>query len=169
VTTSANTPRWLSAALVDGDGDDAASMLVSIIEGPFKAAPATRDELSSAVVRHFTNELGVKFQTERVEWVSAPTPRIEVFGSVRAENQVRHVLVASLSGEGRHAVVVFTAPSGRWDEIAGAARASLDSFRNDAPQGAELPRGVAFAVAAVLAALLTGSLWLWRRRRKPAA
>jgi hypothetical protein len=90
--------RWLSAALEDGEGDDAATLLVSIVETPFKAAPADRDELTAAVVRHFSQELGLKFQTEKAELVAGPTPRVEVFGSVRQENQLRHVLVAAMAG-----------------------------------------------------------------------
>ncbi|MHB8873427.1 MAG: hypothetical protein ACYC8T_07040, partial [Myxococcaceae bacterium] len=86
--------RWLSAALVDGEGEDAAAMVVSMVEGSFQATPAARDEFSTAVVRHFSEELGLKLAMERAELVGGPAARIEVFGTVRQEDQVRRVLVS---------------------------------------------------------------------------
>lgn len=158
--------RWLSAALVDGDGDDAAAMVVSIVEGSFQATPAARDEFSTAVVRHFSDELGMKFAMERAELVAGAAARIEVLGTVRQEDQVRRVLISAMAGDGRHAVVGFTAPTGRWEQLGASARASLETFRNDAPAASDASRGLAAIVALVMAAALLASLVLWRRRRR---
>ena len=157
--------RWLSAALVDGDGDDAAAMVVSIVEGSFQATPAARDEFSTAVVRHFSDELGLKLAMERVELVPGPAARIEVLGTVRQEDQVRRVLISAMAGDGRHVVIGFTAPTGRWEQFSAAAKASLQTFRNDAPAATEASRGLAAWVALVMGAALLTSLALWRRRR----
>ncbi len=158
--------RWLSAALVDGDGPDAASLLVAVVDGSFRPTPSSRDELSAAVVRHFADELSLKFSMERAELVSGSSPRIEVLGSVRLEDQLRYVLVAAMAGEGRHAVVTFSSPSGRWESLEPSLEASLNSFRFEAQQPAELPRGVAGAAAALFAGMLSLSVWAWRRRRR---
>src|SRR5687767_70526 len=123
VSEDLKAPRWLSAALVDGDGEDAAAMLVSVVERSFEASPAAREEFSAAVVRHYSEELSLKFAMERADLVPADPKRIEVFGSVRQENQVRRVLVTAVAGEGRHSVITFSAPSGRWEQFAPKARA----------------------------------------------
>jgi hypothetical protein len=157
--------RWLSAALVDGDGDDAAAMVVSVVEGSFQATPAARDEFSTAVVRHFADELGMKLAMERAELVPGPAARIEVLGTLRQEDQVRRVLISAMAGDGRHVVVGFTAPTGRWEQLAAGARASLETFRNDAPAASDASRGLAAVVALVVAAALLVSLALWKRRR----
>ncbi|MBI3181929.1 MAG: hypothetical protein HYZ28_07275 [Myxococcales bacterium] len=158
--------RWLSAALSDGAEADAASMLISVVEGGFQPNAAARDELSTRVMRHFSEELALKLAIERAELVLGPSPRVEVFGSVKQEDQLRFVLVAAMAGEGRHAVVTFSVPSGRWEALSGTARASLDTFRADPPSSREASRGVAGAAAAVLAGALVLSLALWRRRRR---
>lgn len=156
--------RFLSAALVDGSGAEAASMLVSVVEGGFSATPAGRDEISAQVLRHFGEELSLKFAMERAELHGSPAPRIEVLGTVRAEDQVRHVLVAALAGQGRHAVVTFSVPSGRWEALFPALRASLESFRSE-QLSSETSREVVGAVALLFAAALLTSLALRRRRR----
>lgn len=156
--------RWLSAALVDGEGEDSAAMTVSVVEGSFQATPAARDEFSTAVVRHFTDELGLKLSLERAELVSRPWPRIDVLGTVRQGDQVRRVLVAALAGDGRHAVIGFSAPTGRWEQLGSSARASLESFRADLPPATETYRGVAAVFASALALALAISVALWRRR-----
>ena len=160
--------RWLSAALVDGDGDDAAAMTVSIAEGSFQATPAARDEFSTAVVRHFSEELGLRLSMERAELVTGQAPRIEVLGTVRQEDQVRRVLVAAMAGDGRHAVVGFSAPTGRWEQLAASAHASLETFRNDAAPTTDASRGLAAGLTLLFAVALLVSLALWRRRGKNA-
>ena len=143
-------------------------MVVSMVEGSFQATPAARDEFSTAVVRHFSDELGLKLSMDGAELIGGPAARIEVSGTVREEDQVRRVLVAAMAGDGRHAVVGFTAPTGRWEQLGASARASLESFRNDPAASSEVSRGLAAAVALVMAAALLTSLVLWRRRRRAA-
>ena len=156
--------RWLSAALVDGDGDDAATMLIALVEGSFQVSPAARDEFSTAVVRHYSEELGLKFAMERAELVPGAPARIEVLGTVRLENQVRRVLVAAFDGLGRHAVLTFTAPTGRWDALVSTVKSSMESFRNDLPVSTGPSRGLVGAVAVGFAIALSMSLWVWKRR-----
>ena len=137
--------RWLSAALVDGDGEDAAAMVISMVEGSFQATPAARDEFSTAVVRHFSDELGLKLLVDGAELVNGPAARIEVSGTVREEDQVRRVLFAAMAGDGRHAVVGFTAPTGKWSSSARGrrlrSRASETTRRpRPRPRGASRPR-----------------------------
>jgi hypothetical protein len=158
------TPRRLLGALVDTDGEDSAALLISAVDEPFKPTTSARDDLAAAVAKHFANELSLKFALERVEMVPGATPRVEVIGSVREGSQLRQIVVAAWPGESRHAVVVFSVPSGRYDQLAEGIRASLDSFRVD-PAGAPTSRAVAWAVAALVASALMASIGLWRRRR----
>src|SRR5712692_5795142 len=44
VSASPGAPRFLSAALVDRPGQDAAAMLISVVDGSFQPTPAMRDE-----------------------------------------------------------------------------------------------------------------------------
>lgn len=158
--------RRLSAALVDGDTEDAASMLVALVERSFKPSSVAKDELAAKVVKHFTDELGVPFAIEQTELVSAPgTNRVEVTGTVRDGSQLRKVLVVAFAGETRHVVVTFSAPAGRWAELALALHASIESFRMEPTAVASASRTVAMAVAALVASALLFSVGLWRRRR----
>ena len=141
-------------------------MLIALVEGSFQASPAARDEFSAAVVRHYSEELGLKFAMERAQLVPGSPSRIEVLGTVRLDNQVRGVLVAAFDGSGKHAVLTFTAPSGRWDTLVGAAHSSMDSFRNDLPVSAGASRGLVGAVAIGFAIALSVSAWAWKRRTR---
>lgn len=92
--------RSLSASLSDGDGAEAAMLLVAVVEGTFSASPSERDGFAAAVVRHFDEELGMTLVPERVERVMEPVPRVEVLGTLKEAGQVRTVLVAGLASEG---------------------------------------------------------------------
>ena len=157
----------LSAVLVDRTGQDAASMVVSTVDGSLAAAPAARDEFSATVVRHFSDELGLPLAMERAELVAEGAPRVEVLATLRQAGQLRNVLVAGMAGKGRHAVISFSVPSGRWGELRPQIRASLDSFRNE-PSSKEMPRTVAGAAAGALVGTLVASFALWRRRQRKA-
>jgi hypothetical protein len=165
VASSPTEARWLSAALQNGQNDDASTMMISVVEGSFHVTPAARDEFSTAVVRHFSEELSLRFSMEKAELVAGPASRIEVLGSVRQEGQVRHVLVSAMAGEGRHAAITFSVPSGQWESLYPAIRASLDSFRNEPGASREMTRSVAGAVASGVALALMVSLYFWRKRR----
>ena len=166
-TVSASSSGMLSAFLVDRTGQDAASMVVSIVDGSLAAAPAARDEFSTAVVRHFSDELGLALAMDRAELVTEGAPRVEVLATLRQAGQLRNVLVAGMAGKGRHAVISFSVPSGRWGELRPQIRASLDSFRNE-PSSKEMPRTVAGAAAGALVGTLVASFALWRRRQRKA-
>jgi hypothetical protein len=166
MSASPSVARMLSAALVDRPGQDSASMLVAVVDGSFQATPAGRDEFSTAVVRHFSDELRLVLAMDRAELITGGAPRVEVFGTVRHEGQLRNVVVAGMAGKGRHAVITFSLPTGRWAELSPQIRASLDSFRNDSPSAREIPRGVAGAAVGTLAGALIASLAIWRRRRR---
>ncbi|MCU0700239.1 MAG: hypothetical protein MUC96_27340 [Myxococcaceae bacterium] len=141
--------RYLSAALMDGDGEDAASMLVAIVDEPLRPGPNARDEAATNVTRHLRDE--------------GPAGRVEVRGQVREGAQLRKLLVARYFGDSRHAVVVFSVPSGRWDANVPALTESLDSLRMEQPSGT--PRSLALALAVLVGAALLASVGLWRRRR----
>ncbi|MBX5482794.1 MAG: hypothetical protein IRZ16_13275 [Myxococcaceae bacterium] len=160
--------RYLSAALTDGDGPDAASLIIAIVGESFSATPSSRDAFSTAVVHHFADELGIPLSLERVELVRGPAPRIEVTGTIKQQDQVRTVLIAAMGGEGRHAVVTFSAPSGRFDALRPQVRASLDTFQAETPAAGTWSRSVAGVVAVLLAFALFVSWSLWRRRRERA-
>ncbi len=164
IAKSDDAPRRLLAMLVDTDGEDAAALLIASVDEPFKASTAARDELSAAVARHFANELSLKFALERVEVVQGATPRVEVTGSVREGSQLRQIIVAAWPGEAKHAVVVFSVPSGRYELLAEPIRASLDSFHVETG-GSGTSRAVAWAALALVASALMASIGLWRRRR----
>lgn len=154
--------RFLSAALMDGDGEDAASMLISVIEEPLRLGPNARDDASTSVSRHLRDELGLEFTLERADVVPGPAARVEVRGSVREGAQLRKLLVALYAGETRRSVVVFSVPSGRWDGLVPSLTESLDSMRIDQAPGPS--RSLALAFAVLVAALLLASVGLWRRR-----
>lgn len=162
VTSEPQAPRYLSAALVDGDGEDAASLLVSVIEAPLTLGPSARDGLSTAVLRHVRDELGQPFQLERVEVTHG---RVEVIGAVRQGSQLRRLLVAAWPGEQRHVVALASVPSGRWDALSPVLEESLDTLRVEPVASARPPQRLLWAFAALLAAALLVSVGLWRRRQ----
>ena len=163
IATAPTAPRWLAAALIDSDSEEAASMLVGVVEAPFAVGPGARDELSAAAVHHFSNELGLKLAMERAELSSGIAPHVRVLGSVRQGSQLRKVIVAAFPGEARHLVVTFTAPSGRFESLEKVFTESLESVRSDAPSmGAG--RALAWAALALVGSLLAASVGLWRRR-----
>lgn len=162
VTRSPNVPRYLSAALIDGEGEDAATLLVSVIEESLSLGPSARDEFSTAVVRHVTDELGQPFQLERAEIKDG---KVEVLGSIRQGSQLRRVLVAAWPGEGRHVVALCSAPSGRWDALSPLLAESLSTMKFEPSTSGRPSRRLAWAFAALVAALLVTSVGLWRRRQ----
>jgi hypothetical protein len=166
VSSSPEATRALSAALVDRPGQDAAAMLISIVEGPLQATPAAREEFSAATVRHFAETLNLPWAMDRADLIGDAPARIEVTGHVRHQGQVRKVLVAGMAGKSSHAVVFFSVPTARWSELSPQIRASLDSFRSEGPSDRELPRGAAGAAAGALAGALLASIAIWRRRRR---
>jgi hypothetical protein len=163
IASAPHDPRWLSAALVDSESEEAASMLVGVVEAPFAVGPGARDELSAAAVHHFTNELGLKLAMERAELVGGASPHVRVLGSVRQGSQLRKVLIAAFPGEARHLVVTFTAPSGRFESLEKVFSESLESVRSEVPSSAA-GRTVAWAALALVGSLLAASIGLWRRR-----
>lgn len=162
ISLVASAPRYLSAALVDGDGEDAASILISVVDATLWLGPSSRDDLSTAVVRHLRDELGQPFQLERAEVTKG---RVEVLGSVRQGSQLRRILVAAWPGESRHIVAVCSAPSGRWETLAPVISESFDSMKVEPVSTTRLPQRVLWAFAASVAALLLISIGLWRRRQ----
>jgi hypothetical protein len=155
-------PRYLAAALIDGEEEDAGSMLVAVVDETFEANPSTREAFSAAVVKHFADELGKPLALERAWLVRGPSPRVEVVGTIREQDQLRRVLVVGMEGENRHAVITASVPSGRFEELLPKLRASLDTYRPDSAPG--LGRNLAGSVAALLGLGLFASWWLWRRR-----
>jgi hypothetical protein len=164
VSRDRNVPRWLSAALVDGDGEDAASILVSIVDEGMSLGASSRDDFATAVKRHLRDELNQPFQLERS---SVTNGRVEVLGSVRQGSQLRRILVAAWPGEGRHVVALFSAPSGRWDALAPSIAESFNSMHVDQTPS-RTSQQLVWAFAALLAGLLIISVGVRRRRRETA-
>ncbi len=162
LSTSPGAPRYLSAALVDGEGEDAASILISVVDATLWLGPSSRDALSTAVVRHLREELGQPFQLERAE---VKNGRVEVLGSVRQGSQLRRILVAAWPGESRHVVAICSAPSGRWEALAPVLSDSFDSMKVEPVSSLRPPQRLLWAFAALVAALLLISVGLWRRRQ----
>ena len=154
---------YLAAALLDGDGEDAASLLLSVVETPLSIGPGVRDALATQVVAELKNELDQRFVLERADVV--PNQRVEVRGSIRAGSQARQVLVAAFPGETRHTVAIFSVPTGRWDELRAVIADSLDSYRAEPVSNQAPSRRWALAFASLLAAGFVVSIGLWRRRR----
>jgi hypothetical protein len=157
-------PRQLAAALVDGDEEHASALLVAVVHETFEATPSSREAFSAAAVRHFADELAMPLSLERAELVRGASPRIEVVGTVRQQDQLRRILIAAMEGQGKHGVVVASIPSGRFDALLPELRASLDTYRPDAVPGVR--QDVAGSVAALLGLGLFTSWWLWRRRTR---
>ena len=154
---------YLAAALLDGDGEDAASLLLTVVDGSLDIGPGIRDTLATQVANQFKTDLDQRFTLERVDVV--PGQRIEVRGSVRSGSQARQILVAAFPGAGKHTVAIFSVPTGRWDELRASIADSLDSYRIETTSNQPPPRRWAFAFASLIAALLVVSVGLWRRRR----
>jgi len=154
---------YLAAALLDGDGEDAASLLLSVVEAPLAIGPGVRDALATQVVAELKNELDQRFVLERADVV--PNQRVEVRGSIRAGSQARQVLIAAFPGENRHTVAIFSVPTGRWDELRAVIADSLDSYRAEPVSNQAPSRRWALAFASLLAAGFVVSVGLWRRRR----
>lgn len=166
ISVSPGAPRYLSAALVDGEGEDAASLLISVVDATLWLGPSSRDDLSTAVVRHLRDELGQPFQLERAEVTNG---RVEVLGSMRQGSQLRRILVAAWPGESRHVVAICSAPSGRWEALAPVLSRSFDSLKVEPVSTLRAPRRLLWAFAALVAALLLISIGVWRRRQSARA
>lgn len=166
VAVDPGSPGYLSAALTDGEGPDAASLIVATVEESFDATPSMRDDFSTAVVRHFAEALETPMSLQRAELVRGPSPRIEVLGTVKQHDQVRSVLVAGMEGSGRHAVITFSVPTGRFEAMLPVLRQSLDSFRAEGAPAHQRSRSLAGAAAVLFALLLFASWSVWRRRRR---
>jgi hypothetical protein len=164
VSKASQAARHLSAALMDGDGEDAASMLVAVVEEPLTLGPSSRDEAATAVLRHFRDELELPFVLERADVRTGASARVEVLGSVRERGQLRRILVAAWPGEVRHVVVLFSVPSGRWESLRAAINESLETMRPEVASGP--PRSWRWAFATFVLALLALSVGLWRRRQQ---
>ncbi|MBL9039174.1 MAG: hypothetical protein JNG84_11700 [Archangium sp.] len=154
-------PGYVASALVDGDGEDAATMVLSIVEGPFSVGLGARDVLATAVVAHFRDVLEQPLALDRVEVIDG---RVEVHGTLRDGGQARHVVISAFEGSARHLVVLVSVPTGRWQQLAPVIAASLESVRSD-PQ-APSPKALAGALLASTAALLAVSMAVWRQRRE---
>jgi hypothetical protein len=160
-----HAPRALSAALTDGEGTGAATVLVALVEGSFSATPSARDDFATAAMVHFREELGSTLSLERAELIRGAAPRVEVLGTLKDHGQVRHVLTAAFEGDGRYAVITASIPSGRLEALAPALTASMDSFRQD-PGGGVISRAVAGGAASLCVFALITSWVLWRRRQR---
>ena len=157
-------PRHLAAALLDGEEEDASSLLVAVVHETFEATPSSRDAFSAAAVRHFADELAMPLSLERAELMRGDSPRIEVVGTVRQQDQLRRILIAAMEGQGKHGVIVASVPSGRFDALLPELRAALDTYRPDAVPGVR--QDVAGSIAALLGLGLFASWWVWRRRTR---
>ena len=154
---------YLAAALLDGDGEDAASLLLTVVDSSLDIGPGVRDTLATQVANQFKTDLDQRFTLERVDVV--PGQRVEVRGSVRSGSQARQILVAAFPGEGKHTVAIYSVPTGRWDELRAPIADSLDSYRVETASNQPPSRRWALAFASLIAALLVVSFGLWRRRR----
>ena len=160
--------RFLSAALVDGDGEDAASMLVAVIDSDFVPSAGGRDELSTAVVKHFAESLEMAFALDHAKWQEGRVPRVEVLGHIRQGSQLRQLWVTAFEGEGRHTVITFSVPSGKWEALLPAMAASLDSYRVELGSKAVGARGVTWALAALIVSGLLVLIAVARARKASA-
>lgn len=166
VALDPRTDRWLSAALMDGEDESAATMLISWVEGGFTPGPSTRDAFATAVVRHFSDELGMKLALETVRVVEEPAARVEVLGTLRQQEQVRRVVIAAYEGSSKHAVITFSLPGARFDALRPELDASLDTFRIDPTATSGISRGLVGAIAGAALGALLVSVGLWRNRQK---
>ncbi len=159
-----DVPRWIAAVLADGDSEDAATLTLAVIQTSLAEGGGGRDRLVRAAAEHFRDELDVALTIERAEVKRGPTPRIEALGSVRAGAQLRTLTIVAWPHEGHHVVAVFSAPSGKWAELAPVLQESLDTFRYEA-RAPGPPQSWALAFALSIVAALGGSVALWRRRQ----
>src|SRR5215211_4974448 len=89
IPLDSSRPRYLAAALVDGEEEHAAALLVAVVDETFEASPSTREAFSAAAVKHFADELGMPLALERALLVRGPSARVEVVGTIRKEDQLR--------------------------------------------------------------------------------
>ncbi len=161
VSLDRDPPGALSAALVDGEGDDAASLLVSVIDADLPAS--ARDEWSAAVTRHLKDRLSLPFELERCH--STPA-RFECLGTISQQGQARRIVVTAFPGEARHVVMVASVPTARWETFEPVLRESQASFGYDVLAAAAVPRRALWVVALLAVGLFGISVAMWRRRRE---
>ncbi len=154
------------AAFVDGDGTDATSIAVAVVDAPFLAGGRDRDDLALHVVRELRDDAEMRFALESVELVAGPTARAEVFGTLKGAGQIRGVLVAAFAGSPRHVTVTASFPLSRAAEAKAALAEAFASFANDDPQRKEPPTWAVGILALALLFLLVGSVALRGRRRQ---
>ena len=163
-TLAHDAPRYVAAVLLDGQEEDAATMLFDVVETRFELGPSARDDVSTAVVHHFRDELGLKFALDRVDVVRHGSPRVEVSGTVRASS-LRHVTVAVWPGEQQHIVATVSSPVERWADLSPLVTESFETLRIDASPLTGPPLKAVWLVAALSVVALAASVIVWARVR----
>lgn len=161
--------RQLVAALIDGTGPEAATLLLSVVETPFSVAGLSREHASVALKRHLLKDLGIELELEAAELVtSGGVARAEAWGQVKAGAQARRVMAATWLEGSRHVVALVSAPVERWAELTPDLTESLSSFRFEG-RASKPPAWAGWMIAVALAAALLGSVGLWSARKRRAA
>jgi hypothetical protein len=157
----------ISSVLVDGDDDNAAALFLAIQDGSFTLGPQARDQFGAAVSKHLREELALDFSLERIGVKAGGAPRVELVGSIRAGSQLRKILVAGFPGGSKHAILVWSVPSGRWEEFLGGAQASMDTLTLEQHVTSVQESRWAWVTAA--AVLLMALFWANLKRRRRSA
>lgn len=161
VSLEKDAPSALTAALVDGEGDDAISLLVSVVESDL--LPSQRDEWSAAVTKHFQERLSLPFELERCR---STHERFDCVGTLSQQGQARRIAVTAFPNDDRHVVMVASVPTARWETFEPVLRESEATFGYDVATASAVPRRALWSVALAAVALFSASVVLWRRRRE---
>jgi hypothetical protein len=156
---------YLFAALTDGSGEDAASLLLSVVESTFETGPLGRETLAVATKDHFV-DLGQAVELETAAVPAGAAGWVEVLGTIRQGEQLRRVWVVAWPGEQRHVVLVASVPTSRWAQLEPLLRESASSLVDERRQGAGASRRLAWAGAVLGVIGLLGSWAVWRLRQQ---
>jgi hypothetical protein len=147
---------YLAAAYVNNAVEGTPTLMISVVEGGFRATPSSRDEFAAAAIKHF-EDLRFKFAIDRVDLIA---PFVELTGTLIDDGKKRHLVVAAMPGRTRHAVVVFSVPLGELARMVSVIRTFLNSFPIEESAAFWTGDRIAVSAALVGAGILTWMLLL---------
>ncbi len=113
----------------DGAGPQAASVAISIVDGPLDVEANQRPALAAATAAYFRTALDLPFELDHSAAVGhGRTRRIEVWGYTLLDDQKRTTVVSYFPGVRHHSVVVASLPGPRVAQLTPLLGAALDTF-----------------------------------------
>jgi hypothetical protein len=113
----------------DGQGPQAASVAISVVDGPLDVEANQRPTLAATTTSYFRTALDLSFELDHTSAVGhGSTRRIEVWGHTLLDDQRRTTVVSYFPGVRHHSVVVASLPASREAQLTPLLGAALDTF-----------------------------------------